>query len=136
MSLATIRTALASRLTTANTALRFYSSVPDNPTPPCAFAGLAEGRYKDDFDGDLSFRLPLHVIVSTSGGSPRAHEAIEEYIEKTGTKSVYAAILADGDLGGTCHAAVVTEFFEGFPDPFDYLNAAYLGVTFTIEVMA
>lgn len=134
MSLAAVRTALAGQINSA-TRLRTYDKAPDNPTVPCGFTGPVAGRYQDDFDGDLTFTVPFYVLLSAGGGNARALDAADGYVEKSGASSIYAAVQGDNTLGGACQSAVVVDFDEALP-PFDFLEADYFGVTFTVEIMA
>jgi len=91
MGIATSRTNLAAAIT--NTGLRAHAVWPDQITVPCAIVGPPTGTYGVNFDGDMTLSFPVFLFIApVQVGVARGQEAVDPYLEPTGTKSVMLAI--------------------------------------------
>lgn len=83
--------------------LRVYApkELPDSLELPCALIlpGVSEYATSYDPDHDLTFRI---VVCVAKQDTPSAFNAILDYIEATGAKSIFAAIDADRTLNASC----------------------------------
>lgn len=83
--------------------LRVYApkELPDSLELPCALIlpGVSEYATAYDQDYDLTFRI---VICIAKQDTPSAFNAILDYIEAVGVKSIFAAIDADRTLNASC----------------------------------
>jgi hypothetical protein len=86
--------------------LRVYApkELEDSLELPCALILLGINDYATTFDGayDCTFRI---IICVTKQDSPSAFNDILDYIEPTGSDSIFAAIDADNTLDSSCSAS-------------------------------
>jgi len=83
--------------------LRVYApkELPDSLELPCALIlpGVSEYATAYDLSADLIYRI---VICIAKQDTPSAFNAILDYIEAVGAKSIFAAINADRTLNASC----------------------------------
>lgn len=83
--------------------LRVYapSELPDSLELPCALIlpGVSDYATAYDLGYDLTYRI---VICISKQDTPSAFNAILDYIEAVGAKSIFAAIDADRTLNASC----------------------------------
>lgn len=134
MNLAAIRQGLATRIKTIS-GLDAVPRVYDSVVPPVAVVANVGGNYDDDFDGDGTVNLKVLLLVSRASDSADAQQALDEYLNPTGAKSVKAKVDADPTLGGACDSARVVgwETETGF---YTVGGVDYAGVELNIEVYA
>lgn len=144
-SLGTIRTALASALSTVvvpNTTdtLRAHGTIPAQVNPPAAVILVNDPAIEYDLvlgdaaNGTGADTIHLVVLVLTGLASERiAQDVLDAYMNPTGTSSVKAAI--EGTLGGAALDCSVTTV--GAPKIENYAGTeqGYLGIRFVVEVM-
>lgn len=132
MQLSTIRAGLATRLATIS-GLRVEQFVPETANPPCAFIGAPTVTFDDDFNGSCTVRFPVLVLVSAAD-MKRGQDALDDYIDTTGSKSVRAALDADPDLAGAAQSVRLTGVDT--PQLYTFGEQSYVGASFTVEVYA
>ena len=94
MTLATIRSALNTALTSVS-GLRVYDKAVETPNEPPYVVVLADkGNYIYDAAGDSIHFMKLLLIVSKAGSLVEAQTSLDSYIDESGTTSVYAAVKA------------------------------------------
>lgn len=128
---ADIRTGLKTRLDTI-TGLSVYKWVPGQINTPAAMIQRRRTEYdKTMADGSDDWEYLVTVLVSWADPEV-AQAAMSEYLARTGTKSIKAAIEADDTLGGVVDFAHVREAGE---EEIRAVNEiSYLAVDFTIGV--
>jgi len=105
-----IRQALADTLTAAIPGLRATTN-PLQVNLPAAVVVPVQGtfaQYSQTMDGAVVYRADVIVAVSNADGDSGFAD-LDDYISTTGTKSIWAAIQANQQLGVGAHYAVVTE---------------------------
>lgn len=100
---------------------------------PAAVILPGEVVYATDFSGNYDYTLRV-LILLTFQDSPSAFNAIMDYIEPTGTKSVLAKVEADPTLGATCDFAKVVR--NSGISTTDWAGINYLSTEFEIAVYA
>jgi hypothetical protein len=101
-----IAAGLRVNLATVN-GLRVFDHVPDVFAPPCAFVMFDSVDYNNAFrTGNPRYTFTVTLVVGRT--SDRAAQlAINDYLDTTGAKSIFAAIESDSDLGGKAQDLVV-----------------------------
>ncbi len=108
MSIATIRTGLATNLATV-TGLRTAATVPDDPKPPVAIVMPPRITFDTAFARGLD-EYEFTVLVVVGRVSDRvAQSTMDEYCNPTGPTSIKTAIERDKTLGGAAQTLRVTE---------------------------
>jgi hypothetical protein len=114
-TLSSIRTALATRLQTADaTDLRVYERIAEGMQMPCVallYAGPVDGPYAT-FGGNAYDEFTA-LLVTQANDLAKAQEYLDDYMSKSGSKSLQAAIEADQTLGGVVDFAL----FNGWEEP-------------------
>jgi hypothetical protein len=134
-TLTSIRSGLKTRLETIS-GLDVYDYVPDWFEPPMALIMPPEII---DYDVTMSrgadrYEIPV-VLYVTKIDAETSQDDLDSYLASSGSTSVKAAVEGDGTLGG---AAMDTRVISAG----DYggyeisQGTTYLGVTFTVEVIA
>ena len=132
MTLATIRTGIQTRLQTIS-GLRVFDRPPDSVNDyPCALILPKGGEYDTEFGAGTKYTFEITILVSRAADVDRAQTKIDPYIDRSGAKSVYAAVDGDVTLGGAAETCRVT----GFKDygGFEYGGILYFGVKFDVEI--
>lgn len=132
MDIATIRTALATRLATIS-GVRVSEFAPDVINPPQLIVwGPDPVTYSETWDE--GHRLTFDVRLLVDRATDRVSQAsLDAYLADSGTSSVYAAVEADNRLGGAVSSAqVVSAQNRG---SVQYNDATYLAMDFTVDVM-
>ena len=123
MTLATIRTGLKTRLETIS-GLRVFERPPDSINQlPTAFILPLSGNYNYAMNTGIEYNFEITVLVSRAADVADAQTNIDPYIDRSGTKSIYAAVDGDPTLGGACSNCRVTDFR-------DYGGLAYGGIEY------
>jgi hypothetical protein len=87
--------------------LSVHSFVPGTPSPPSLCVGdPPEGIYAEDYDGQVTTRIPVHAFLPTADDMSAA-ALYDELLSSEGYRSIYAAVEADPTLDGTCARALV-----------------------------
>ena len=134
-TLTSIRAGIKTRLETIS-GLSAHDYIPNFFEPPMALVAPPEII---DYDVTMSrgadrYEIPV-ILYVTQIDAETSQDALDEYLASTGSTSVKAAIEGDGTLGG---AAMDTRVISAG----DYggyeisQGTTYLGVTFTVEVIA
>jgi hypothetical protein len=113
-TIAAIRTALAARLQAADSGLRVYERLAEGMVPPCLallYEGPVDGPYAT-FGGD-AYDEYVALVVVQANDLYKAQEALDDYMSKSGSKSIQAALDAGPTLGG----AVDFALFAGWEAP-------------------
>lgn len=128
MSIATIRTGLATALDTIN-GVRVSAYFPDDITPPMAIVDT----YRIDFDSAFnrgSDEIIFDVLVVVRRTSERAaQEALDTLVPL-----VKAALQSDTSLGGACFDLIVTNM-NGYA-PLTVGEVTHLAASFAVRVIA
>lgn len=128
-----VRDALASRLGTI-TGLNVYSTFPAVPQAPCVIVQPTTGDYDLSLaNGGETMNFDL-VLLAIQIASPFdvAQDAIDPYLDRSGSTSLRATINADVSLGGTVHTCRV----KGWQN-YGTINlggSEYLGAKLAVEV--
>lgn len=131
MNVDTIRNGIATRLQTI-TGLRVHARVPDAIEPPAAFLSLSNVSYDDTFDGCSTVNFDL-VLAVAGWDAPRAQEAIDPYVNNTGSKSIYAAV--HGAAVNGAESVRVTGASD-MDRNFTIAGSDYVGIRFSLEALA
>jgi hypothetical protein len=109
-ALATVRANLASALS-ALTGWETYSTVPDNPIPPCVVVQPTDGNYHEAMQAGLTVvKLDLVLIVS-SVVSDEDQATLDGYLSSgTGQTKSVIDVLQGNTLSGACKQVHVVGF--------------------------
>ena len=126
-----VRDALQVRLATIS-GLNAYDVWPDSIQTPAACVLPARGNYHDTFDGRSAFNFDIMVVVQAAD-LKWAQDALDGYLDFSGSSSIAAAIEGDKTLGGSAEGALIT----GWRDYGDILinGVGYFGAILDCEVM-
>lgn len=128
-----VRDALAARLATI-TGLNVYSTFPAVPQPPCVIVQPTTGDYDLSLaNGGETMNFDL-VLLAIQIASPFdvAQDAIDPYLDRSGSTSLRSTINADVSLAGTVHTCRV----KGWQN-YGTINVGgseYLGAKLAVEV--
>ena len=133
-SLTSIRNGLGTNLENISS-LTVFKFVPDFVEPPTAVVGVVE---LIEYDitiqrGADKYEIPVFVYVSRVDAQD-SQETLDGYLASTGSSSVKAQIESDVTLGGAANSCRVIEAKE--VGVYTINNIDYLGVEFTVEVIA
>lgn len=134
--LSAIRAGLAARFATIS-ALRYsYTTWPDQIVAPCAITMPREATWREALGGAPTFVFEVTLLAApwADRGIPRAQEALDAYLDDTGSSSVHAALRGDRTLGGTAHTADVAGFTNY--GAVEVNGIEYLGCILTVNVWA
>ena len=134
MGVETIGTGIKTTITTTITSgLRVYATneISDSLELPCVIIMLGPGLYATAFDGayDCSFRL---ILCIAKQDSPAAFNRLLDYVESTGSKSIFAALDADKTLDGSCSASKLAGYSGAGSTVWG--NISYLSTEFELQV--
>ena len=105
MGIEAIGDGIKTRLETI-TGLRVYApkELEDRLELPCALILLGPSSYATTYDPDYDcvFRI---IVCLAKQDTPSAFNDILDYVEPTGTKSIFAAINADKTLNASCSSS-------------------------------
>jgi hypothetical protein len=92
--------------------LRVYDHIPGDPSYPAAvILPPAIPDYRDDLgDGSMSVRFPVLLLVPST--LARMQLQLFPFLEKSGSRSIFAKIEADRSLGGLNVDAYVVNVLE------------------------
>lgn len=129
-----VRSGLATRLNTG-IGIAAPAQIPSTPTPPCALVIPALNEFQQQFDptGPRWHNFTIKVLAGKVGDSG-SQLLLDSYLDTTGSKSVYAALMADRTLGGVAIDLRVPSF-QGY-GAFVYSELTLLGVEFSVQVFA
>lgn len=95
----------------AITGLRAHATWPDTVNAPAAIVKPMSGQYHEAMGSPgysaQTYEITL-VIAATEKGLARGQEALDPYLDDTGTKSIKAAIEGDVTLGGLVQTLIVS----------------------------
>ena len=133
-SLSSIRTGIATNLGNI-TSLSVYGFVPDSIEPPTAVIGVVDNIEYDSTmaRGADTYTIPVFLYVSRVDAQD-AQETLDGYLASAGASSVKAQVESDITLGGEAQSVRVVEA-DNY-GVYTINNIDYLGVEFTIEVIA
>jgi len=105
MTIKAVGEGIKTRLETIS-GLRVYAptELKDSLEIPCALILPGTNEYVTAYDGsyDCVYRI---VVVLAKADTPSAFNRIVDYVEPTGTKSIFAAIDGDNTLNSSCSAS-------------------------------
>lgn len=129
-----IRTGLKDQLALI-TGLNAYDTIPDSIMVPCAIVGMPSMvEYDYSFRaGIIKTTIPVR-LYAMSVLEDQAQQALDSYVATEGALSVRSAIDLDPSLGGVAHSTRVVSA-QGY-GAYDMGEVQYLGVEFTVEVVA
>ena len=115
--------------------LRVQTEILDTVPIPCAIVGPPTSI---DFDEVMArgadiYTFTVRVLVARAS-ERSAQRALFDYASGTGSKSIKTAIESDRTLGGAADSVAVTG--AGGIGIYAYGEADYLGIEFTVEVIA
>lgn len=111
------------------------SMVPDSLTAPCAIIQPAPGdflRFRPTFDDVVDYLLLVTIYVP-GADAVNGQKALNPYLAPSGEASVYAAINADGTLGGVVSSASCLFARNYRAEQWD--EQRYIAVDFPVQVM-
>lgn len=136
-TLSQVRVRLAAQVANLPGLLQALPTVPDKLSAPCAIVQPAPGdflRFRPAFDDTVDYLLLVTIYVPAPVGSVNdAQELLDPYLAPSGEASVYAAVNADGTLGGLVSSAKCNYARNYRAETWD--EARYIGVDFPVEVM-
>lgn len=134
MGIADARTKLKGRLDTI-TGIDNHAQVPDVvPKAPFTALGIEGVSYDETFGGAVTYHFRLLLCVAERD-SKAAYDALDDYLETSGAKSIKAAI--EGDSVGAPHPDDYAEVIEAENvGHLDYRGTTFIGAEFVINVVA
>lgn len=96
-TLADIQAGIKTKLATI-AGLNAYAVEPASPLLPAAWPLLRAGTFDNDFDGDVTYTFGITVLVNAADQG-RAQTNLLPYLDKSGTKSIKAALETANTLG-------------------------------------
>jgi hypothetical protein len=103
---------------------RAFSEIPERVSPPTAVVVLGSGDW-ETFDDAERVNWQILLLVSLANAK-NAQQRLRDFLKRTGTESVKAALEADGTLGGTVADLNAGPWNE--PDTYEIGDQQYLGV--------
>jgi len=133
-TLTSIRTGLATNLANI-TSLSVYSYVPDSIEPPTAVIGLVDNVNYDSTmqRGADTYEIPIYLYVSRVDAQD-SQDTLDSYLASSGASSIKQQCESDLTLGGVASSVRVIEA-DNY-GVYNVNNTDYLGVEFTVEVIA
>ena len=133
-SVTSIRNGLGDNLANISS-LTVFKFVPDFIEPPTAVVGVVENIEYDTTiqRGADKYEIPVFLYVSRVDAQD-SQESLDAYLASTGSESVKAQVESDVTLGGSANSCRVIEANE--VGVYTINNIDYLGVEFTVEVIA
>lgn len=130
--IADVRAGLKTAIT-AITGLRVHSRWPNTVNPPALIitAGKDGLTEQTTFDGRGSLHFDL-VLILGAQDVERAQEALDEYCDFTGSKSIRAKVETDTTLGGVCEDLDVGEWKDY--GELEVAGVPYMGAALPVEV--
>tara|TARA_R100000808_G_C2139605_1_gene147524 strand:- start:1014 stop:1421 length:408 start_codon:yes stop_codon:yes gene_type:complete len=133
-SLTNIRNGIGTALEDISS-LIVFKYIPDSIEPPTAVVGVV-----DTVDYDLTeargadrYTIPVFLYVSRVDAQD-SQETLDSYLASSGATSIKATIESDTTLGGAAQSTRVVEA-DNY-GVYTINNTDYLGVEFTVEVIA
>ena len=133
-SLTDIRNAIKTNLANI-TSLTVFGFVPDSIQPPTAIVGVVESVNYDltESRGADRYEIPVFLYVSRVDAQD-SQETLDGFLASSGSSSVKTQIESDITLGGVAQSVRVVEA-DNY-GVYTINNIDYLGVEFTVEVIA
>ncbi len=132
MSISGLRDNIKTALETIS-GLRAYDTVPDNLEVPCVFVRPSNGSYDEVASAAVWIpRFEVTLLVARIGDVGESQDALDSYIEPTGTNSIKAAVEA-GTYTGNASDVRVTGFRDYGGLVFG--GVTYIGVKFDVSVL-
>lgn len=133
-TLADIQSGIKTKLATI-AGLNAYAVEPASPILPAAWPLVQEGAFDADLDGDATFTFNLTIMVSASDQG-RAQTNLLPYLDKSGTKSIKAALENGNTLGVSGVDSVRVKSFGQMFAREVAGGAAQIGAVIVLEVYA
>jgi len=131
-TLTQVRDALKTRLETIS-GLHVYAFPPGQVQVPAAVITPADGEFIDYNDSVSTGMLSLTIALFVQRAQERSStEAIDAYVARSGSSSIYATVEAGCTLGGIVDDCVVTAARNH--GTFTYGETQYFGCEFSVEV--
>lgn len=132
-SLSQVRAGLRTRLETIS-GLHTYADVPGTVTPPAAVVFPSQGVFLlyDTSTGSDDMTFVVRVFTSTAAEAGQGN--LDDFLARSGDRSVKAAIEADPTLGGVSHYAVVFEARAYGTDDYGGVLLNYADLVVTVGV--
>ena len=117
------------------TSLTVYDYVPDSIEPPTAIVGVVNNvNYDSTMSiGAYTYTIPIFVYVSRVDAED-SQDTLDGYLASSGSSSVKAQVESDLTLDGSAQSCRVIEA-DNY-GVYTVNNIEYLGVEFTVEVIA
>lgn len=133
-SLTSIRQGIGTALANIS-ALIVFNFVPDSIEPPTAVVGVVDNVEYDSTmqRGADKYEIPIFLYVSRVDAQD-SQETLDSFLASTGSNSVKVAVESDITLGGVAQSVRVIEA-DNY-GVYTINNLDYLGVEFTVEVIA
>ena len=133
-SLTDIRNGIGTALESISS-LMVYKYVPDSIEPPTAIVGIVDNVNYDltEARGADRYAIPVFLYVSRVDAQD-SQETLDSYLASSGASSVKTKIESDITLGGVAQSVRVVEA-DNY-GVYSINNIDYLGVEFTVEVIA
>lgn len=133
-SLTNIRNEIKNNLANI-TSLSVYGYVPDSIEPPTAVVGVME---EINYDASMQrgadrYEIPIYLYVSRVDAQD-SQETLDSYLASSGASSVKAQVESDTTLNSQAQSVRVIS--AGQYGVYNINNINYLGVEFTVEVIA
>ena len=130
MSLKTVRTKMAEKLGNIN-GLKAFAYPPNNlPQLPCAIVGLAPDAADYQEPGDTTIWRLFVLLLLASYDADKAYNEMDDYLEKTGEKSIKANLESGTDAADY----VVVQRVQGVgPIAYRAPGQLFYGAEFVVE---
>lgn len=112
-----------------------YAFAPNLISTPAAVVLPAQENpvtYDETMDGRDHYNLKIKVLMG-SADDQSGQQELMQYLGRTGTKSIYAAVAADPTLGGTLSYAIVTQA-TGYGDT-EWNGQVFFGAELDVEAV-
>ena len=129
-TLSQVRDGLKTRLATIS-GLRAHDTWPDTVNPPAALVRPTSGGFGESYGNGTRFDFEI-VLVLQLGTLRQAQDALDAYLDSSGSSSIVAAIEGDRTLDGYADTLAVT----GWRDygGLEIGTVTYLGCKFDCQV--
>lgn len=139
MSTREVRKGLADRLRTIADLSQVYERVLGSHLEfPCALVDVESGEFQQVMGGTSTVKTySVYVLAASGMPAQEAQDFLDDFVDRTGTNSVWGAVHGDGTLGGACERAWVRGWSEYGTHSLTAVGGVaqtYYGVRFDVEV--
>jgi hypothetical protein len=133
VSIALIRSGIATNLRNGVPGLRVSETIPDQPNPPHAVVSLSSVNYDQTFQRGMSEYNFTITVLAGRVAERRSQQTLDSYIS-AGSATIKNAVESDKTLGGAAFDVRVSEMSN--IGAVNLGEVIYLGADFNVQVYA